>query len=238
MKIISQLLILLFVPLSISIIATSCKHEPVYPKTPVNDTTSTINNCDPDSVYFTNEVLPIFVSNCAKSGCHDASTAQNGVVLDSYNNIVNTGDVRPGDPSDSEVYEMITETDPDDRMPPPPNTPLTSDQIALIRKWIMQGAKNLTCTSDACDTSNVTFSASIKPLLQNKCVGCHSGSTPSGGHDFTTHAGVQPVAQSGRLYGAVNHMSGFVPMPQGGTKLANCDIRKIKIWIDAGAQNN
>lgn len=235
--------------LSILIIPTfiflfqACKHEPLYPIVgdPIDSGGIVVpaeEGCDPDSIYFQNQVLPIFQSNCAMSGCHNSSSAQKGVILDSYINIMNTGDVHPGNPAISDVYEVIIEADPNKRMPPPPNNPLTSEQIGIIRKWIEQGAKNLSCSSTTCDTSNVTFASSVKPIIESKCQGCHSGSAPSGGLDFSTHGGVQSVALNGKLYGSITHSSGFVSMPQGGTKLPDCDIRKIKIWIDAGALNN
>ena len=230
------------------VFANGCKHEPVYPigQEPVgggNGGPGGPGNpggepCDPSVIYFEQQILPIFISNCAMSGCHDAGTAQDGIVLTSYSSIMNSDVIEPGDANDSEVYEVITETDPDKRMPQPPQNPLTSAQISLIQQWINQGAQNNSCAQTACDTFNVTFSASVKPILQNSCQGCHSGASPSAGIDLSTHAGVQTVALNGRLYGAVNHVTGYKPMPQGGNKLPFCDIRKIKIWIDAGAPNN
>lgn len=222
----------------------SCKHEPVYPVNPAqNDTTGNPVDpsnpdagCDPSVVYFQNDVLPIFVSNCAMSGCHNSGSAQDGVVLENYTSIMNSNVVEPYDAGNSDLIEAVTESDPDKHMPPPPNTSLTPDQINKITNWINQGAKNTVCNAGSCDTSSVTFSGSIKSIIQNKCQGCHSGSAPSGGYDFTTYAGVS--AAKTKLYGAVNHMSGFKPMPQGGNKLPFCEIRKIKIWVDAGAPNN
>ena len=114
--------------------AISCKHEvPVGNDpggTPGNGSGNGNGNgsgnnppvctCSPDTVYFQQQVLPIFISNCSLSGCHDAASHQDGVVLTNYQSIMNTGEIEPGDPNDSEVYEKITENDNDDRMPPPP----------------------------------------------------------------------------------------------------------------------
>ena len=47
-----------------------------------------------------------------------------------------------------------------------------------------------------------------------------------------------PAAISGKLYGALSWSNGFMAMPQGGSKLPDCNINKIKSWIDAGAANN
>jgi hypothetical protein len=223
----------------------ACKHEPVYPvgqepggSTGTGGGNGNGNSCDPNTIYFQNQVLPILVSNCAMSGCHDAGSHQKGIVLDSYASLMNSDIVDPNDAAHSDIYEVITETDPDKIMPRPPVNPLTQEQIAIITQWINQGAQNNVCSSAVCDTFNITFAGSVKPILQNNCQGCHSGSAPSGGIDLSAHAGAQAVALNGKLYGAVSHSAGYTPMPQGGNQLSLCDIRKIKLWIDAGAPNN
>ncbi len=237
---------LLSLLLTVSIV--SCKHdvpeplvteEPTDPTDPTDPTGPGTNNCDPNVVYFQRDVLPILVSNCAISGCHDATTKQEGVQLTDYTSIMRTADIKPGDPEDSELYEMITEDDEDERMPLAPRAPLSSEQIALIRKWITQGAKDLTCSDNtACNTDNVTFSGTIKPIFAKYCTGCHSGATPTGGINLTLYADASGVAKSGRLVGAITHASGYVPMPQGGAKLPACEIAKIQAWVTAGSPNN
>ncbi|RYY20770.1 MAG: hypothetical protein EOO04_19405 [Chitinophagaceae bacterium] len=90
-----------------------------------------------------------------------------------------------------------------------------------------------------CDTTAVTFSATITPLLTSYgCTGCHSGTAPSGNFVLTSYNAVKAKINDGRLFGAINHQAGFRPMPQGGNKMAACDINKIKAWIDRGALNN
>lgn len=193
--------------------------------------------CSPDTAYFAQQVLPILISNCALSGCHDGASAQDGVVLMSYNSVMITGDVRPGSPGNSELYEMITESDPRERMPLG-RTPLTAAQVNTIGTWIRQGARNNSCVNATCDSSNVTFSGSVKPILANKCGGCHGGAAPSGGINLSTHAGVQAKVADGRLWGAINHSTGFQPMPRGGAKLSDCELAQFRKWISAGAPNN
>lgn len=196
--------------------------------------------CDPDVVYFELQVLPILQSNCAMSGCHDEATAQDGVILTSYQRVMQTADVRPYNLSGSDLYEVITDNDPDDRMPPPPNSRLSQEQISLIGQWIMQGAENKTCDPNAgeCDTQNVSFSAEIWPVIQNSCTGCHSGGNPSGGISLTNHATVSAAANNGKLQGVISWQDGFPRMPQGGQKLNQCFIDKVAAWINAGKPNN
>jgi hypothetical protein len=233
---------------SVTILATviSCKHEIPGDASGANNgggtgggngtNPPTGSSCSPDTAYFQQQVLPIFVSNCAMSGCHDPASHQDGIVLSNYSGI--RAEVKPFDLNDSEIWEKINESDPDDRMPPPPRSPLSQQQKEIIKKWIQQGAKNNSCVSATCDTANVTYAATIKNLVSNKCQGCHSGSAPGGGIDFSTYAGVKAKINDGKLWGAVNHMPGFSPMPKGGTKLSTCELAQIKKWIDAGAPNN
>lgn len=219
-------------------IGSGCKHE--IPQPIVLDDGNGNGNgtgsgipCDPDSVYFEQQILPLLVSNCSQPGCHNAGSAQDGIVLTSYSNLMNTAGT-------NELWEVINETDPDKIMPPPPESPLTSAQISLIQTWIQQGAQNNFCdqATGPCDTLNVTYNSTVKPILQAKCVGCHSGASPSAGINLSTWAGVNSTAQAGSLTGSINHLPSYSPMPKSGPKLPPCEIRQIEIWVSQGAPNN
>lgn len=237
MRFTSIVLFILFFLASV-VLLKGCKHDPVAP---VDQNGGNGNGngdtCDVEIIYFQNDVLPLFISNCAQSGCHDVATASDGIVLDSYSSIINSDIIEPFDAGDSEIMEVITKND-DDRMPPPPADPLSATQITLLRDWINQGTENIVCESTSCDTTSVTYAGAIVPIFQKFCNGCHSGGNPSGGLNFSTHGGIQPVALDGTLFGSVNHESGFSPMPQGGSKLPDCEIETIRIWIEDGAPNN
>jgi hypothetical protein len=226
----------------VALIVSSCKHEVPVPVVEDDDDGNGGGGggnsnlpCDSDSVYFSMQILPILQSNCGMSGCHDAGTASDGVVLTSYASVMNSGIVTPFNISNSDLYEVLVETDPDKRMPP--NGPLPANQIQLIQAWIQQGALNKFCDG-GCDTLNVTYSGTIRPLLQTKCQGCHQGSSGGGGVDLSTYTGVASAVFSGRLMGSVEHLSGFSPMPKNGAKLPDCDLAKLRIWVNAGYPNN
>lgn len=230
---------LLFAPLVTILILSACKHDPgVVPENPGGQPGDTIVLCDPDTVYFQNEVLPLLVSSCGVAGCHDAASANDGVVLVDYASVIRTGKIEPGKPDDSDLYEVLVDDDPEDRMPPVDRQALTAEQIAKIRKWISQGAKNNACESNSCDSFNISFQAHVLPVIQNSCTGCHSGGAPSGGISLTNHAQIAASASGGRLLGAVRHDPGFSPMPQSGNKLSDCQITQIKKWIENGTPNN
>lgn len=193
--------------------------------------------CDPDTVYFQNEILPLILSSCATTNCHDKLTDEQDILLVDYASIIQYGKIKPGDPNDSELYEKIIDTDPDDRMPPPPANPLTNEQKNSIKKWIEQGALNNSCEEE-CDTTNVTFSETIWPVIELNCFGCHSGPEPSGNILLVDYNSVAVQANNGKLFGAVNHDTGFEPMPKNAPKLSDCKIDQIKIWIEDGTPNN
>lgn len=215
-------------------IVFACTHEPTSPNG--GGSVPTISaNCSSDSVYFVNDVMPIIASNCAMSGCHDAATRADGVDLTSYAKIMNY--VRAGSATRSELYEVIVDTDPDKRMPPPPRSPLTAAQMAKIQKWINQGARNNSCTS-GCDTTQFTYAAVVKPMLDNKCVGCHKAGSLGGNVDLSTYTGTRVVALNGKLVGSIMHQVGYSAMPKNMAKLSDCEITQVRKWVTAGALNN
>lgn len=212
----------------------ACKHEPIKPPEEPY-----VGYCHPDTVYFNRDLLPLLSASCARSGCHDAITQADGVRLTDYTSVMQTADVKPGNPASSDLYEVLVEDNPDKRMPPPPNEPLSNAQIQMVFTWILQGALNLECIEEGCDLDNVTFSQTVFPNLQTYgCVSCHSGTSPSGGLLLNTYANVQSAVQSGRLMGAILRQQGYAPMPPSGDAMSECAVNQIQKWIDNEMPNN
>jgi hypothetical protein len=207
--------------------AWGCKHEIIQDPGTGNGSTE---------ICFESEVLPVFQSNCAKAGCHDAISHKEGRVLNSYDNIMRNG-IEPGNALSSGLFKVLYGRG-ENKMPPDGNTSLTDDQKATIGIWINQGAKNTTNCGTACDENAFAYTANVKPIISNYCTGCHSGSNASNGMDLSAAAGVKSAASSGRLIGAISHASGYIAMPQGGAKLSDCQINVIQKWLAAGAPNN
>jgi Ca2+-binding RTX toxin-like protein len=101
------------------------------------------------AVDFATQVQPIFTGRC--TGCHNTSSAPHGLVLDadhSYSHLVNVASkevpsldrVEPGNPDDSYVVQKVEGTAAVGGQMPLGRTPLTAEQIALIRQWISEGA--------------------------------------------------------------------------------------------------
>ena len=89
-----------------------------------------------------------------------------------------------------------------------------------------------------CDTVNMTYSGDVKPILQANCYSCHGSGNAQGGVALDNYDGVKDQVEDGNLIGVITHAAGYPPMPQGGAKLSDCDINKIKDWINRGASNN
>jgi mono/diheme cytochrome c family protein len=97
-------------------------------------------------VSFNEHIRPILSDNCF--ACHgaDAAHRKGKLRLDQADSA--TADRRgirafaPGDLRNSDAWDRIISTDPDDVMPPPDShkPPLTAAQRALIKSWIEQGA--------------------------------------------------------------------------------------------------
>lgn len=101
------------------------------------------------------------------------------------------------------------------------------------------------CSSDSedeiapdCNLGNVTYSATIAPIMAANCNSCHSGGSASAGIITANYEGLRVIALSGQLVGSVNHDNGFSPMPQGQPKLGQCLREQIAAWVNDGAQEN
>ncbi|MEO8766410.1 MAG: hypothetical protein ABI416_19075 [Ginsengibacter sp.] len=93
-------------------------------------------------------------------------------------------------------------------------------------------------TTSACDTTIVTYSVAVNPVITASCAGCHSGANAPLGIKLDVFADLSTVALNGRLLGALTHSPGFSPMPKNGAKLSDCNIDKISKWISLGAPDN
>lgn len=109
----------------------------------------------------------------------------------------------------------------------------------LLASCFYDNEERLYPESANCDATAVaTFSAEVLPLLNGRCNGCHSGTSPSGGIKLNTYSEVIKYVNDGSLIGSIEHRSGFSPMPKNGSKMSACQIQEIQSWIDAGALDN
>ncbi len=185
------------------------------------------------SACFQEDVLPIFISNCTMSRCHNSTDRAAHYDFTNYEGIMQG--VSAKHPLNSEIYKTIRGRNPS--MPEAPYPPLSAREVSIIKLWINKGAKN-TSNCRTCDTSNVTYSLKVNSIISTWCTGCHNSNTANGGYDLSDHKGLVAAIKSNRLMGSIRHEAGFSAMPQGGVKLSDCDLSAIQKWIDAGYPDN
>jgi cytochrome c5 len=90
--------------------------------------------------------------------------------------------------------------------------------------------------NNSCDTTHVTFSGTIVPILSNNCYSCHSNANSAFGAGIHLQGYADVVANSSKLIVSVKQ-TGAKPMPPSG-KLKDCSIKQFDIWIRNGMLNN
>lgn len=91
------------------------------------------------TVAFNRDVRPILAAACFR--CHGPDKAQRKADLRLDIEEGARTVVEPGDPTASELLHRIRSDDPDEKMPPPDSGPgLAPEQIAMLTRWIEQGA--------------------------------------------------------------------------------------------------
>jgi len=90
-------------------------------------------------------------------------------------------------------------------------------------------------TSNPCDTTSITFSGTIFPIIQGNCAttGCHvaGGSGPGLLENYDQ---VKAIVDNGKLE---NRVLVLRNMPPSGP-LTDCQLILIQRWLDNGAVNN
>lgn len=108
---------------------------------------------DSTQVSFSADVLPILTASCASVGCHGAGSRSGDLSLDAgdaYGESVGAVSfgyapalrIAAGDPSGSVLYQKLVGNPSFGVRMPYGGAPLAADEIATIRAWIEQGARD------------------------------------------------------------------------------------------------
>ena len=91
-------------------------------------------------VSFAKDIQPIFKANCLS--CHKPDKKKGKLDMSTYTDLMKGGKqgspIKAGDPAKSLLVEMISGSEPE---MPEKGDPLKPAQVALISKWIKEGAK-------------------------------------------------------------------------------------------------
>lgn len=105
-------------------------------------------------------------------------------------------------------------------------------------------------TGSCADTTAISYQQTIMPILAANCYRCHgtNSNSGSGGIILQDYNVLKRFAQTTQLnkttgsllYGNITHAGKpyYTNMPFDGGKLSDCDILKIKKWIDMGIPQN
>jgi mono/diheme cytochrome c family protein len=93
----------------------------------------------------------------------------------------------------------------------------------------------------SCDTLNITYTQTVKPVLNAYCLSCHGASvynTLGGSVNLDGHTNLVVPVENGTLLKSIRHEAGASPMPKNQQKMPDCQITQIEKWILSGAPNN
>jgi hypothetical protein len=224
-----------------------------------------------EAIDFKQHVLPIMEERCFS--CHNAPYDKNGrtihpkagLRLDTYEwvmkgNLDNTV-VEAGNVVDSYLHEVVTLDEEDDMFMPPKGGPLSAEQIDVIKRWIEEGAKESAVGGEVASTDmskGISFHDHIFPLIEERCLDCHSEPYVKNGRTIHPKAGLRldtyesiiegnldgTIVEKGNadestLYAVITLDSDDPEiMPPKGDPLTEEEINMFKQWIIEGAKEN
>ena len=222
-----------------------------------------------EPIDFAKHVLPIMEDRCFS--CHNAPYEKNGrtihpkagLRLDTHEWVMkgNLDDtvVEAGNLADSYLYEVVTMDEEDDMFMPPKGGPLSPEQIDVLKRWIEEGAKASAGGGGSADMSDgISFHDHILPLIEDRCLDCHSEPYVKNGRTLHPKAGLRldtyesvikgnldgtivekGNAEESTLYAVVT-LDDDDPeiMPPKGEPLTEEEIKMLKQWIEEGAKEN
>ncbi len=106
-----------------------------------------------DMLLYQDVVVPVFESKCLS--CHNTQRSKGGLLMNTYTNLLKAGEsglpsITRGNPEKSEIYNRVhLAADHKDHMPPEGKTPMTEDEISILKFWIEKDASDSIKVSDA-----------------------------------------------------------------------------------------
>lgn len=194
------------------------KPAPSKGKPPVKPKPNAKNAPKSDEISFTKQIVPILVGRC--NNCHITNT-RGGFSMATYASLkkgsAEGGTVfSPGKGEGSRLIEVLQSGD-----MPRNGGPLKPEEIALISKWIDNGAKfdgqdenapiaaSVPTTNQpqqpalqvtqASGKESVQFVRDLAPIVVSTCIDCHGGMQPRGRLNLTTFAGLLRGGDSGQI---------------------------------------
>jgi hypothetical protein len=214
-------------------------------------------------VSFTKQIAPIILARCRN--CH-VNNMQGEFSMASYDALLRGAKgvavISPGSGKDSRIIEVLESGD----MPRGGGGPLRREDIALISKWIDEGARYdganradplatlvpqtqapaLTVVK-ATGSESSKYSRDIAPVLAAQCTNCHGGQNPRAQLSMDTFQQLLrgsnngPIIVPGRpadsmLIKKIKGTGDGARMPMGRPPLSDDVIAKFEKWVAEGAK--
>jgi formylglycine-generating enzyme required for sulfatase activity len=202
------------------------------------------------AVDFDRDVRPLLEATCIS--CHDAEHAEGDLVLESNTSLLKGGAsgpaVVPGKPDESRLFTSTILPQGHAEIMPPSGDRLDTVQTDMLRAWIAEGAvwpdgKKLE------QQPRIGFVEHIQPVLEQNCVGCHSGEKHEGELDLSSRekafssgesgASIVPFRPTESLCYTYSTLDAdnelLMPPKQSGGPLDKEVTDKLKQWIAQGA---
>jgi len=173
--------------------------------------------------------------------CHSGEGARAGVDLSNYDSLFYYNEVflkvtTEGDPEASLLYTEVLKGH------MPPKNPLPASQVEYIRRWIEEGAIYEAPQVLPLADIEANYKNLSERILQEKCIGCHSGEDARAGVDLSRYESLfeyndvflkvttKGDPEASLLYTEV--FKGHMPPRK---PLVSEEIAFIKRWIEEGA---
>jgi uncharacterized membrane protein len=126
-----------------------------------------IEKPESEMLVYADMLAPIFEAKCLS--CHNAQKSKGGFLMSSYQNLLKPGksgltSLVPSLPDSSEIFKRVDlPLDHKEHMPPSGKTPMTPDEVTLLKAWIEAGAPEDLTVSKARDQAQLN--TTIENLL-------------------------------------------------------------------------
>jgi hypothetical protein len=124
-----------------------------------SELTDTKSKPDGEMLLYYDVIVPVFEAKCIS--CHNPQKSKGGLLMNSYANLLKAGEsgnpsMTPGSLEKSELFNRIhLPLDHKDHMPPAGKTPLTEDEVSIIKFWIEHGSSDTLSVSDTRKEKNI-----------------------------------------------------------------------------------